>query len=684
MNGHIGKPNILVQCLETLNSAPHLFLQPTSALHFDTLALAKHYLDPVAFAVSTLQSERLNILRQSRKRKRGKQEQEKKPLRLKSVATEGFSAQQVWEQISRIAEAVEKETTEFIENLAEDSSEDPTEEYLQSDRDFHEDEVENSAVDVAAEEQEDDDSEMEDLGDDTEEEEEDDEVDIYSELEDEEDNGKNQKNPQPKKTRKDKFGLNDDFFSIDEFNRRTEMLERQDANGEADIDAASDEEDVEWEANPMSVSLPPDEAEEESNDDDEKEGGPTFGNMDLMAPEGASDEDNDDLDLDGIETNMHANNMMYDDFFGTPKQKKKSSKKSKDLSKSRGPETERFDYEKDIERAMASTHHDIFLDDDAAEEEDNLNPNASNHERRRAGLLAQIRELEAINISQRPWVLAGEAQAKDRPVNALLEEELDFENAGKPLPVVTAEMSEDTVQMIKRRIIAREFQEVRKRRPDEALMSMTRRGRVFDEPFDIAQKKERKGLAEVYEEEHLKRTDPAYVDKKTEALNKDHAEIETLWKDVVTKLDSLASWRYRPKPTEVTISVRSDAPAMILEDARPSGVGGDVGHLSQLAPQEIYRSGEMKEQGKVTLKGGTVVDRMEMSQENRRRLRRREKERIKKAQGQAPEKKSKTHSVVTDLKKNNVKVIGRRGDVRDVDGQEVKEGPRILGSALKL
>src|ERR1700709_1993456 len=106
MNGHAVKSGSSIQCIETLRSAPHLFLQPTSTLHSHTLALAKHYLDPVAFAVSALQSERLNILRQSRKRKRGKQEPEEKPLRLKSVATEGFSAQQVWEQIVRIAEAV--------------------------------------------------------------------------------------------------------------------------------------------------------------------------------------------------------------------------------------------------------------------------------------------------------------------------------------------------------------------------------------------------------------------------------------------------------------------------------------------------------------------------------------------------------------------------------------------------
>jgi U3 small nucleolar RNA-associated protein MPP10 len=505
-----------------------------------------------------------------------------------------------------------------------------------------------------------------------------------------------------KSLKRDKFGLNDGFFSIDEFNKRTEMLERQDAVGQPDADAASDEEDIDWNADPTSIQIPDDAAEGSTDDNGDEEAGPTFGNMDLFAPEGASDEENlehdqDEFDVDKSRSN--ATNLKYADFFDPPAHKNKKSKSKsrsgvKDRSRTNGEKgatEDESDFEERINRTISAIHRDLFSDESEAEDDQadiQADPGASNHERRKAAILAQIRELEALNVAKRPWTLSGEATGKDRPVNAILEEELDFERTGKPLPIITAETSEEIEQLIKRRILAGEFDEVRRRRPDEALLSVKSKSRrLEDELLDVPKKR---GLAEVYEEEHLRRTDPAYVDKKTERLNKEHAEIEALWKDIVTKLDSLASWRYRPKPAEVTVSVRSDAPAMSLEDARPSGVGGEVGTLAQLAPQEVYKPGDVKEQGKVVTKGGNVLDRAELSQENRKRQRRREKERIKKSQAKgqghiSESGKQKNASTLTkDLKKSGVKVIGRKGELRDVEGNEVKQGPRLLSSNLKL
>ena len=54
--------------------------------------------------------------------------------------------------------------------------------------------------------------------------------------------------------KKDKFGLNDGFFSIDDFNKQTQFLENQDARGDPNDGAASDEEDIDWEADPMQMT----------------------------------------------------------------------------------------------------------------------------------------------------------------------------------------------------------------------------------------------------------------------------------------------------------------------------------------------------------------------------------------------------------------------------------------------
>ncbi len=225
-----------------------------------------------------------------------------------------------------------------------------------------------------------------------------------------------------------------------------------------------------------------------------------------------------------------------------------------------------------------------------------------------------------------------------------------------------------------------------RRRPDEVLASSARRGR-----FELDDTKATKGLAEEYAEEHLRQNDPNYVDVKDEKLKKEHREIEALWKDVCGKLDSLSSWHYRPKPAAASLEIRTDAPTISMEDARPSA-GGDIGGASQLAPQEVYRPGEEKERGnaEVVTKAGLPVAREEMSREQKLRRRRREKERIRKAgenAGKKPESKkaAEQKNVIGDLKKGGVKVIGKKGELRDVEGKTVKgQQVRAGGGSFKL
>jgi U3 small nucleolar RNA-associated protein MPP10 len=96
-----------------------------------------------------------------------------------------------------------------------------------------------------------------------------------------------------------------------------------------------------------------------------------------------------------------------------------------------------------------------------------------------------------------------------------------------------------------------------------------------------------------------------------------------------------------------------------------------------------------KVQGEVLLKGGASVAKNEMTREEKLRRRRREKERAKKSgvqnkagqSGKAAEK----QEVLRDLKKGGVKVIGKKGDVKDVDGRKVSGRQTTKsGDVLKL
>lgn len=484
--------------------------------------------------------------------------------------------------------------------------------------------------------------------------------------------------------RPDKNGLNDGFFSIDDFNRQTEFLEQQDAHGEND-GAASDEEDIDWDVDPLAVPSSykmsrtlKDDANGDSEDDED---GPTFGNMDLNAPD-ISDEDGSvsGAQLDDMGAMNNTNDIKYADFFAPPPSRASKSSRRRALPKTQPPTQQAT--EDDLQRTISAVRRDIFEDDLTPNEDEapsDANEHRSSHQRRQAALTAEIRRLEAASVAKRDWTLSGEARAADRPINSLLEEDLDFERAGKPIPVITQEVSEDIEALIKRRIIAKEFDEVIKRRPGKLVTGSgdVRRGR-----FELDDNKPQQSLAEIYEAKHLKNIDPeGFVDKRDEKLKREHAKIEQMWQDVSAKLDALSSWHYKPKPPSASISVVADVPTISMEDARPTA-GGEVGGESMLAPQEVYKPGEQKRGKEEVLKKGSglPVAREEMTRDEKVRRRRREKERIRKAGGLAPAKDSdgrrkkaeEKKGVIGDLKKGKVGVIGKKGEIRDVEGKPVR------------
>ena len=687
----------------SLLASPVAFLQPTAQLNAAFLAAAKRYLDPVAAGISESQTQRQHDARKKRKRG-GDYDGDMRVLSLKKVHLDGFGVGQVFEQTRKIVEAA----TEEIELSLPDSDDDAVavdgedeegelsdpEEQYHTDSDLGEEgqdfEVEGIDDDEDAVPSDEEASDGEDV------EMEDGEEGIFSDEEGEDDELAAEYVPDPN-------GLNDGFFSIDDFNKQSEFLEQQDTRGEA---ADSDDDEVDWTADPMAGGAGKSGLEGDESGDESDEGGPTFGNVDLNAPEGDSDDDAefDEGDLDGMEDSMNANNVMYADFFAPPAQKAGKNKKKRGRPNphnfpAKTAADEEQDEDADMEKAMARVHRDLFEDDDDAESEaalsdvDPSDPKSrkSTHERRQAKLQEEIRKLEAANVAKRQWQLSGEARAADRPVNSLLEENLEFERAGKPVHVVTAELSEDIEALIKRRILAGEFDEVHRRRPDDLATGPVRRGK-----FELDDSKAKQGLAEIYEEEHLRLNDPNFVDARDEKLKKEHAEITSLWKTLSAKLDSLSSSHFKPKPAAPNLEIRVDAPAIEMEDARPTA-GNDVAAASMLAPQEVYKPGDEDNKAEIVTKSGLPLSREELSREEKASRRRREKERSKKAGLNKPrkteeEKKAKKgrdgradkKGLVSELKKGGVQVIGRKGVITDVEGKDVKESAKRGAGRYKL
>ncbi|KAK6431906.1 U3 snoRNP protein, partial [Oleoguttula sp. CCFEE 5521] len=432
--------------LSTLESAPHTFLQPTLPLHTDILAYLKNALDPIASEVSVTQQQRLNDAR--KKRKRGQHTPDEDVLQLKQVHVDGFGVEQVWEQARRVIDATWKEVelgfleAEARQQIQPDASGSDEEDGSVLGEEGVDWEVDGEDVDEDVQYDGTSDAMDEDL--DTDGETAQNALDEDMELDSED--GDDRPDEPAEELVTDKFGLNDGFFSIDNFNKQSEFLEQQDARGEND-GAASDEEDVDWDADPYLAGAVDGEdgemsgaavgAAEDDDDDEEEAGG--FGD-----PDAPSEDEEDELEageMDDMGGMGNTNNVMYKDFFAPPAQKKRPNKKgrpnphnfpAKTAATSNGTGEVDEDAE-ETERNMAAVHRELFEDEESEEEEEGneLDPGdpksrKSAHERRRAAIAEEIRKLEAANVAKRDWTLSGEARAADRPMNSLLEEDLDF------------------------------------------------------------------------------------------------------------------------------------------------------------------------------------------------------------------------------------------------------------------
>ncbi|KAA8913307.1 U3 small nucleolar ribonucleo protein complex, subunit Mpp10 [Sphaerosporella brunnea] len=655
-----------------LTHAPHEFLQPSgNAIQDAALNLVKRYFDPLLKGGAAAAAGDLD-----------------------TVYLDGFDVEQVWEQVRGVVENLsvsaapeaqtKRKAIEYGSSGSGSESESDDEEMMEDDEEEKGEEGEEeefAGFDDVEEEEEDVGSEeggvtLEDG------------AEGFEGSEDEEEDD----DDEAKEFVKDVHGLNDGFFSIDDFNRQSELMELQDSRGGM---ADDDEDDIDYFADPNALDNGSD------DDEEEEEEAPRKKAKTKAAPKYDYEEESDDeMDLDQ-DAGDNTNDIMYEDFFAPPARRQAGGKPKNRKSswKNDDPEAE---YEA-IESDMARVRRDLFDDEDEESDGDvdmDGDPGdplsrRSAHQKRQATLLEEIRKLEQENIAKKQWTLKGEAKARDRPLNSLLEEDLDFERSGKPAPVITQEVTEGLEDMIKRRILNGQFDEVIRRRPGE-ISEKFRRGRV-----EIDDSKPQESLAEVYEKEHQNSTNPELnPNANDEKLQKEYKEIEGLWQEVSRKLDALSSWHFTPKPAKPTLAIVSDAPAISMEEAQPSAAaGGMAANVSMLAPQEIYKPGKDKaslpigEGGgrEIVGKSGAPISTREMTSDEKRRRRRREKEKIRKrnasegiSRGQVKEGSKK--DVVDTLKRGNVAVIGKGGEKRSIEGKEIKVGkkPGTSANFLKL
>lgn len=297
--------------------------------------------------------------------------------------------------------------------------------------------------------------------------------------------------------------------------------------------------------------------------------------------EGDDDEqDDDEMDMDEVESETSSvGRQGSDDEDEGQYSDENEEEQSQDEQGEDDDEEDNADDDDGVNTARRVAG-DLFADsDDEGDTKDKL----STHEKRVAALKEEIARLEDENVGKKDWTLMGETSTRARPQDSLLEQDLEFERAAKVTPQVTEEMTESIEDLIKRRILDRNFDDVIRRREMEALPFLPSR------LLELSDSKSAKSLAELYEEEYQAARgadgqDGAPVAEADAKLAKEHEEISQLYDDIFNKLDALSNAHFTPKAPKATIQTLTNAPSVSIESALPATVSSST----TLAPEEVY------------------------------------------------------------------------------------------------
>lgn len=332
-------------------------------------------------------------------------------------------------------------------------------------------------------------------------------------------------------------------------------------------------------------------AEEEEEEEDEDEDLDLNADLDSDDNDDDDDDDSDDEEMEEASDDDDAKDMKFEDFFDGPD----GESGEEDDDEEEEDEDANLD-EGDDE--FPTINREKYTDEDAGDEDDMAERGIlSSHQRQQLRLKKEITELEKEALGEKPWVLKGEVKSSARPENSLLEAILDYDRPGKVAPVITVEVSVALEEMIKKRILEDDFDDViRKFAGNEQDMK--------NKLEDVSMEKSKEGLGEVYEKEYMKTAMGFEMDDESK---QDQAEIDVMFKSLCWKLDALSNYQFTPKPMVKELQVKPSVPAIAMEEVVPISVSD----ANLKAPEEIYE--KKRKRGEAVLQSKD-----EMSQEQRK------------------------------------------------------------------
>jgi U3 small nucleolar RNA-associated protein MPP10 len=363
------------------------------------------------------------------------------------------------------------------------------------------------------------------------------------------------------------------------------------------------------------------EEEEEEDDDDEDEG------LGVDGLDGDDDDDEEGLDDDSEDDDMEdedlddesAAQMKFDDFFEEPDVKKsKRSRADDDEDEEEDDDDEEVDDDEEAEEdeeenEFPTVNRTAAADMEGDVDEDDLAERGimSSHQRQRKRLQQEIKQLEKEALEDKPWELKGEVRSGARPENSLLEAVLDYDRPVKVAPVITVEVSVALEDMIKKRILEDDFDDViRKFAPNEE-----------DEKkklLDVSMEKSKEGLGEIYEKEYMKTAMGFEADDESK---QEQEEIEVMFKSLCWKLDALSNYQFTPKPMVKELQVKPSVPAIAMEEVVPISVSD----ANLKAPEEVFQKKRKRGEAVLQSKEEMTQDERKAQRGAKKRVRRKER-----------------------------------------------------------
>lgn len=553
-----------------------------------------------------------------------------------NITVDGLDANQVWWQVKLVLNEIEGDLVDRIQDLKqlisveEDDEEEEEEEDAEQLSDNSE-EVEDDELSGANETEkfsEDEEQEEEDekniSNDDDEEEVEEPHLDnLEEDITEEVSNKVNSEDEEDVVEQKeDKYGINDDFFDLEEFNKQT--LEADEHDPLDNIDDDNDDEEIDY-----------------------------FGDI--------PSEDDEEA-------------IYYDDFFDKPNATNKSKSNKKSMN---GSDDEMSD-EEEYFNNMNSAKLDLFEEEESEDDENSSEVDGeklSSYQKKQLELQEQIEQLEKEAVAEKKWALKGEVDIKARPEDALLTEDIEFDRTAKPVPIITNEVTESLEDLIRRRIKNYEFDDLQRRTFNDIT------NKPYKPKFEISDAKSNKSLAEIYEADVEGQKDEEEL---SEELKAAHNEVTTMFNDLCYKLDALSSAHFIPKPKQQSLEVRVQTSTISMEDAQPLTMSNTSTFAPQeiykIGKSDNQNEIRLKDGTTMSKDELTREDKGRL-----RRAMKRKRSKAYAARQEKPNKKSKAESVMDTLgKAKNLTIINDKGERRDIKGDIKKTNTNISSNNIKL